>query len=196
MKKWLKLTSFSILTVSLSLSTIACTTKERITSVTSNQDKDPHSKDKDNKDNKDNNKCENECYFCKMLNKQSKSHKVYENDYVYAFLKENPATNGHTVVVPKKHFKSLADCDAVYLVEIWRACKLIAEKIHKSIKAIGINYLSKDGKALDQTISHFYQEVIPKYVNGEWYIRNVNVSSNTWVCDLKQVAKMINSKNL
>ena len=45
-----------------------------------------------------------DCLFCKIINGEIPSYKIYEDDLVYAFLDVNPKENGHTLIVPKKHY--------------------------------------------------------------------------------------------
>lgn len=40
--------------------------------------------------------------FSKIIEGSVPSYKVYEDDYVYAFLDINPIQKGHTLIVPKK----------------------------------------------------------------------------------------------
>ena len=42
--------------------------------------------------------------FSKIVAGEIPSHKIAENDKFYAFLDINPDTNGHTLIIPKKHF--------------------------------------------------------------------------------------------
>ena len=43
------------------------------------------------------------CLFCKIMNGEIPSQKVYENEYVYAFRDINPQAPVHVLVIPKKH---------------------------------------------------------------------------------------------
>ena len=53
-----------------------------------------------------------DCIFCKIIAGKVPSYKVYEDDAVFAFLDVFPASEGHTLVAPKKHFSSFTDMDA------------------------------------------------------------------------------------
>ena len=46
----------------------------------------------------------NDCLFCKIMNGEIPSKKIYEDDKVYAFLDINPNSNGHVLLIPKKHY--------------------------------------------------------------------------------------------
>ena len=45
-----------------------------------------------------------DCLFCKIVNGEIPSTKIYEDDDVIAFLDISQTTIGHTLVVPKQHF--------------------------------------------------------------------------------------------
>jgi len=49
------------------------------------------------------------CSFCKLVRKEETANLVYEDDKVMAFLDINPINEGHTLVVPKKHFATISD---------------------------------------------------------------------------------------
>jgi histidine triad (HIT) family protein len=53
-----------------------------------------------------------DCIFCKIIEGQLPSKKLYEDDEMLAFFDINPATPVHFLVVPKKHIKSLLDIEA------------------------------------------------------------------------------------
>ena len=52
------------------------------------------------------------CIFCKIVNGEIPSKKVYEDDEVIAFHDLNPQAPVHFLVIPKKHIKSIMELDA------------------------------------------------------------------------------------
>jgi histidine triad (HIT) family protein len=50
---------------------------------------------------------ENNCIFCKIINKEIKSNIVFENEKILAFKDLNPVSPVHVLFIPKKHIKSL-----------------------------------------------------------------------------------------
>lgn len=132
----------------------------------------------------------NECIFCKIINKEMSSYKVYENEYVYAFLDVNPVSNGHTLVIPKKHFDSLKECDELYITEVAKATKIIAEKIYNTFSPLGVNYLSNEGSIAYQVVFHYHQHIIPKYEYDQGYLLAKNVNKNA-LTPLEEIAQKI-----
>ena len=64
-----------------------------------------------------------DCIFCKIANGEIPCYKIYEDDYVFSFLDANPDSDGHTLIIPKKHFIDLDDIDLETLKHINNASK-------------------------------------------------------------------------
>ncbi|MEG2939644.1 MAG: HIT domain-containing protein, partial [Oscillospiraceae bacterium] len=54
----------------------------------------------------------NDCLFCKIINGDIPSSKVYEDERVLAFRDINPQAPVHVLVIPKVHIPSVAAIDA------------------------------------------------------------------------------------
>ncbi|WP_302826252.1 histidine triad nucleotide-binding protein [Anaerofustis stercorihominis] len=52
-----------------------------------------------------------DCLFCKIINGEIPSTKVYEDERVYAFKDVEPIAPYHVLVVPKKHYSSILDVE-------------------------------------------------------------------------------------
>jgi len=52
-----------------------------------------------------------ECIGCKLANKIETVHVVYEDAHVCCFLDHQPFNEGHTLILPKKHFLDLDELD-------------------------------------------------------------------------------------
>ena len=53
-----------------------------------------------------------DCIFCQIVTGQIPSSKVYEDEEVLAFLDITQVTKGHTLVIPKKHYRNMLEMDA------------------------------------------------------------------------------------
>lgn len=115
------------------------------------------------------------CIFCKIVSGEIPSKKIYEDDFVIAFLDINPMSFCHTILIPKKHFLNLEETDDQYLSKILIASKKIVKFLKNNISEIkGFNYLSNQEKIAGQEINHFHFHIIPKYKEGYGF----NVSAN------------------
>lgn len=101
-----------------------------------------------------------DCLFCNIGAGIIPSYKVYEDDIVIAFLDIHPNSNGHTLIVPKKHYESFMDLDSNTLLHINMVAKNIVNLLEEKLGATGFhiatNYLDM------QDIKHYHLHVIPR----------------------------------
>ena len=86
-----------------------------------------------------------DCIFCKIINGDIPSYTVYENDYVKCFLDVKPISMGHTLVIPKEHFKDAYDITEEYISEIHKASKIILELLDSKLKPNGYRLVQNNG---------------------------------------------------
>lgn len=110
------------------------------------------------------------CLFCKIARNEIPCYCVYEDDNVKAFLDTNPWTKGHTLVIPKKHYKGIFDIPEKDFGEIMKIVRKIA-LIYKKCLKCDINIIQSSGKNAQQDISHFHVHVIPRYKNDKQKIQ-------------------------
>jgi histidine triad (HIT) family protein len=108
------------------------------------------------------------CLFCDIINKKIPAKIIDESPLALAFMDINPISDGHILVIPKKHCQCFSDCENEYLIGVINMVKKIAQAINNSkLKPWGINYLSNEGKIAGQEIFHFHIHIIPKYSTHE-----------------------------
>ena len=103
----------------------------------------------------------NDCLFCKIIKGDIPSFKVYEDDMVFAFLDINPKSNGHTLIVPKKHFKDIHDIDSNTLNHIIETAKKLMGILEEKLACDGFTLAQNNGEV--QEVKHFHLHVIPHY---------------------------------
>lgn len=106
-----------------------------------------------------------DCVFCKILNGELPSHKIYEDEYTYAFLDIAEDVDGHTVVIPKKHVTNVMDCDAEIISKVANAIRLISKHYVEDLGYDGVNILNASGKAAEQSVFHLHFHIIPRKDN-------------------------------
>jgi histidine triad (HIT) family protein len=109
-----------------------------------------------------------DCIFCKIIKKELSCYKIYENNYVLAFLDINPSFRAHTLVIPKKHFTNIFDCEDKYLEELIKAIKLISKHYKQELPCQGANILNASGKVAEQSVFHFHFHIIPRFSNDNF----------------------------
>jgi histidine triad (HIT) family protein len=103
-----------------------------------------------------------DCIFCKIINNEIPSHKIYEDDLVLAFLDSNPVSSGHTLILPKKHAENIFDIEEKYLERIALVAKKVAQKMKEALGTDGVNLYHASGVHAEQTVFHFHLHVIPR----------------------------------
>ena len=60
----------------------------------------------------------NDCLFCKIVRNEVESRKIYEDDKVIAIMDAYPDVDGHTLIIPKKHYTDFKELDDDILIHI------------------------------------------------------------------------------
>jgi len=110
-------------------------------------------------------KMENECVFCRIVSKNLKSYPIYEDNNILAVLDINPATAGHTLIIPKVHYNTLYDMPQdqyLYMLTIARAIAF-AMLLVQGAKNVDILYTSELVKG--NITPHAILHLIPRYEN-------------------------------
>lgn len=135
-----------------------------------------------------------DCVFCKIINGEIPSTKVYEDDLVVAFMDISQITDGHTLVVPKQHFTNFLDIDSNVLTHLNIVAQKIAQAMMKSLDGIkGINIINNCGEKAGQVVMHYHLHLIPRYDNDGFSINHLDNSNNINFDKLAKIAKSINS---
>lgn len=100
---------------------------------------------------------EADCIFCKIISGQIPSYKIYEDADFIAFLDISQFTPGHTLVLPKKHYRFVWD------VENIGAYYEVVKKISNHYKSLGYAYA--DSLVFGRQVPHAHVHVLPH--NGD-----------------------------
>ena len=107
-----------------------------------------------------------ETVFTKILSGAIPSHKVYEDDQVFAFLDINPIARGHTLVIPKEPAATLDQLSDDAAAAIGRALPRIARAVLAATGTRDFNVLQNNGVAAHQAVHHVHFHIIPKHDDG------------------------------
>lgn len=105
--------------------------------------------------------------FCKIIDGEIPSTKVYEDDDVLAILDISQATKGHTLVIPKKHCSSFLDCPKETMHKVFDVAQRIGQAEMMVLGAQGVNFLTNAGETAGQSVPHFHVHVIPRYAGTD-----------------------------
>ena len=99
--------------------------------------------------------------FSKIIEGDIPCHKVYEDEYVLAFLDVSPLSNGHTLVIPKQCVASLHELSDESAAALGIALVKISKAILKVTGATAYNVLQNNGKIAHQAVFHVHFHIIP-----------------------------------
>lgn len=106
-----------------------------------------------------------DCLFCSIVAGDIPSTRVYEDEATYAFMDIAPASEGHLIVVPKRHSTDVLDIAAEDLHAVVDTGQRLARRVTDVLGADGVNLLNNRGEHAWQTVFHFHLHVIPRYVD-------------------------------
>lgn len=105
----------------------------------------------------------NNCLFCKIINGEIPSSKIYEDEHSFAFLDHNPVNPGHALLVPKEHSRNILDVSEETLKNIIPALKKISIAVKNGVSADGFNIHVNNKPAAGQVIFHTHFHIIPRF---------------------------------
>lgn len=103
------------------------------------------------------------CIFCKIINGDIPSAKVYEDDDVFAFLDLSQVTKGHTLIVPKIHQKDIFSLNPDIAAKLFQRVPTIARAIKDAFHPVGMNVLNNNSQLAGQSVFHYHIHLIPRY---------------------------------
>jgi len=126
-----------------------------------------------------------DCIFCKIVKREIPAIKVYEDGDFLAFLDVRPLNLGHTLVIPKKHYRWVWDVPEVG--EYYEIVRKIAVAMKKALKTEYVVSL-----VFGEEVAHAHIWLVPRFENdghgGAIDLQNVKKISDK---EMENVARMI-----
>ena len=106
------------------------------------------------------------CIFCSIAAKEAEASLVFEDDSFLILMDAYPLTEGHVLVIPKRHVQRLHELNAVEQQQLFDLAHQVIEAQKKcGWGTDGTNLLLNDGKAANQTVPHLHLHLIPRKKN-------------------------------
>jgi diadenosine tetraphosphate (Ap4A) HIT family hydrolase len=99
------------------------------------------------------------CVFCEII----KENYVLENDFFYAIFDKYPVTEGHLLVIPKRHVETLFELNESERAELLAFVEQGKKKLDQQFSPVGFNFGVNQGESAGQTIPHLHLHIIPRY---------------------------------
>lgn len=104
------------------------------------------------------------CPFCEIVERDDpEAREVYRDRDVVAFFPTEPATLGHTLIVPRLHVPDIWSLPEDLAAQLGRASVRLAIAIKRAVEPDGLNIIQSNGLAATQTVDHFHLHVVPRW---------------------------------
>jgi len=107
------------------------------------------------------------CIFCKIGEKQIPAKIVHEDSDALCILDINPASEGHILVYPKKHYMILPHIPDDMLFKLFKDVKLMSHTLLKALQCRGTTIFVANGAAAGQRAPHVLIHVFPRRENDD-----------------------------
>jgi diadenosine tetraphosphate (Ap4A) HIT family hydrolase len=104
------------------------------------------------------------CAFCAIARGDDQSVEVVcESHQWIAFFPRDPATPGHTLVIPRRHVEDLWEADAELGGALMTAVIRVGRAIEAALHPEGMNLITSSGSAAEQTVFHLHLHLVPRW---------------------------------
>ena len=103
-----------------------------------------------------------DCVFCRIISGDLPSYKIYDDKHTLAFMDIAKDVDGHILVIPKRHVKSILDCDEETLNHLMMTVKKVTNHLVGNCGYNGVNLLNASDESAGQSVPHFHIHIIPR----------------------------------
>jgi histidine triad (HIT) family protein len=100
------------------------------------------------------------CAFCRILSGDEDAAIVYQNDRVLAFLDNRPLFPGHVLLVPNKHFETMADLPPDWIAPLFASAQLLVRAVEAGMRAEG-SFVAVNNR-ISQSVPHLHVHIVPR----------------------------------
>jgi len=104
-----------------------------------------------------------DCIFCDIIEGRAPADVVFEDEETLAFMDINPASPGHTLVIPRRHVRNIYELDEETAAAVMKATVRVAGAIKRALQPDGMNLVQSNERAASQEIFHFHMHIIPRW---------------------------------
>ncbi len=104
-----------------------------------------------------------ECRFCLLAQQRI----VDEDDLTVTMSDRHPVSQGHSLVIPRRHFASFFEATAEEQAALWAALHRAKANLDAKHSPDGYNIGVNDGAAAGQTVMHLHIHLIPRYLDDK-----------------------------
>ncbi|TCP29720.1 diadenosine tetraphosphate (Ap4A) HIT family hydrolase [Scopulibacillus darangshiensis] len=101
------------------------------------------------------------CLGCLLANRKQPVHVVYEDDDVCCFLDHEPFNEGHTLILPKKHFLDVDELDQDTAIAVMKASMTTSKALKTLFQPDGVTICQNGGRFNE--LGHYHMHVVARY---------------------------------
>jgi len=106
-----------------------------------------------------------DCIFCKIVAGEIPCTRVWEDEQCLAFMDIGPLADGHTLLIPKKHYEVIGEMPPDEVAHLGRQVPGLARAVEEAMAADGLNVLQSNGSVAGQVVGHVHIHFIPRVPN-------------------------------
>lgn len=104
-----------------------------------------------------------DCAFCALVQvNPAPGREVWRTESVLAFFPDEPASVGHTLIIPNTHVAHLWNLSDAIARDLAVAVTRVAKAIHSTIAPEGLNVIQSNGRVASQTVDHLHIHLVPR----------------------------------
>lgn len=105
------------------------------------------------------------CIFCKMSMGEIDTEKIMETDNFFVIKDNSPLSEGHSLIISKKHYDNLLHAPNLLGNELFSLTKEVYLKTAKENNSEGFNLVQNNFKPAGQSVNHLHFHIIPRKQN-------------------------------
>ena len=106
-----------------------------------------------------------ECIFCRLVQGDTPSARVYEDALTVAFMDMGQVNPGHVLVATRRHAATLLDITPEEAAAALQTAQRVARAVQAAFDPPGLTLLQANGREGDQTVFHFHLHVVPRHAD-------------------------------
>lgn len=112
-----------------------------------------------------------DCIFCKIVKGEIPASIIFEDEICIAFMDVFPIREGHSLLIPKKHYANMLDIPSDIAAHLGIKIAELTKKVHNVFKPIGILNTVANGPEAGQEVPHLHFHAIPRAKGDDFGFR-------------------------
>jgi histidine triad (HIT) family protein len=100
------------------------------------------------------------CLFCRIVSGELPAVVVFADEHSLAFLDHRPLFPGHTLLVPRKHYETLADLPVKLVGPLFENAQLLSRAVESAMEAEG-TFVAMNNR-VSQSVPHVHIHIVPR----------------------------------